>query len=176
MVSVWPQWWRAVGGPPDKIWDLVPFVWPIRSRVFTTSSALVRCWNLFRGPQCRFHEIEISVMYSYIPLGLNQLLNVGVDQWFQICIMDTRQWVYVLIKGLFCKLVHFFISLNATVFWYVCPCYSITRAGSWYGKSKGSQCLHPQLPANKTLSQSTLLHRDELGPCVGNSSVPKWWL
>ena len=28
MVSVWPQWWRAVGGPRDKIWDLVAFVWP----------------------------------------------------------------------------------------------------------------------------------------------------
>ena len=58
-----------------------------------------------RGPQCWFHEIEISAMYNYIPLGLNQLLNVGVDQWFQICIMDTCQWVYVLIKGLFCTLV-----------------------------------------------------------------------
>ena len=32
--------------------------------------------------------------------------------------MDTRQWVYVLIKGPFCKLVHFFISLKATVAWY----------------------------------------------------------
>ena len=35
-----------------------------------------------RWPQCWFHKIEISAMYSYIPLGLNQLLNVGVDQWF----------------------------------------------------------------------------------------------
>ena len=63
--------------------------------------------EFLRGPQCWFHKIEISAMYSYIPLGLNQLLNVGVDQWFQICIMDTCQWVYVLIKGLFCKLVQF---------------------------------------------------------------------
>ena len=30
----------------------------------------------------------------------NQLLNVGVDQWLQICIMDTCLWVYVLTKGL----------------------------------------------------------------------------
>ena len=57
-------------------------------------------------------------MYSYIPISLNQFLNVRVDQWFQICIMDTCQWVYVLIKGLFSKLFHFFISLNATVAWY----------------------------------------------------------
>ena len=25
MVSVWPQWWQPVGGPRDKIWDLVAF-------------------------------------------------------------------------------------------------------------------------------------------------------
>ena len=30
----------------------------------------------------------------------------------------------------------------------VCLCHSITRAGSWYGKSKGSRCLHPQLFEN----------------------------
>ena len=34
-------------------------------------------------------------MYSYIPLGLNQLLNVRVDQWFHICIVDTCQWVCI---------------------------------------------------------------------------------
>ena len=36
------------------------------------------------------------------PVGLNQLLNVGVDQWFHICIVDTCQWVYILVEGLFC--------------------------------------------------------------------------
>ena len=41
MVSVWPQWWQPVGSPRDKIWDLVALVWPIRSRVITTSSTLV---------------------------------------------------------------------------------------------------------------------------------------
>ena len=49
--------------------------------------------EFLRGPQCWFHEIEISALYSYIPLGLNQLLNIGVDQWFQIYMMDTCQWV-----------------------------------------------------------------------------------
>ena len=33
MVSVWPQRWQPVGGPQDKIWDLVAMVWPIRCRV-----------------------------------------------------------------------------------------------------------------------------------------------
>ena len=50
MVSVWPQWCQVVGGPLDKIWALVAFVWPSRSRVITTSSALVMCWNFFGGP------------------------------------------------------------------------------------------------------------------------------
>ena len=36
------------------------------------------------------------------PLGLNQFLNVGVDQWFHICIVDTCQWVYILVESLFC--------------------------------------------------------------------------
>ena len=38
----------------DKIWDLVALVWPMRSRVITTSSALVRCWNFFGGPSVGF--------------------------------------------------------------------------------------------------------------------------
>ena len=61
MVSVWPQWWQPVGGPRDKIWDLVALVWPIRRRVITTSSALVRCWNFFGGPSVVFTR------YSYLP-------------------------------------------------------------------------------------------------------------
>ena len=38
---------------------------------------------------------------------------------------------------------------------------------------KVHQCLHPQSPASRTFSQSRLLHRGGLGPCVGNSSVPE---
>ena len=59
---------------------------------------------------------------------------------------------------------------------HVCPCHTMTRAGSWYGKLKGSRCLHPQLLANRTLSQSRLSHHNGLGPCVRNSSVLDWWL
>ena len=49
--------------------------------------------ELLRWPQCWFHKIEISAMYSYIPLGFNQLLNVEVDLWFHICIVDICQRV-----------------------------------------------------------------------------------
>ena len=47
---------EAVGGPRDKIWDFVALVWPIRSRVITTSSALVRCRNLLGGPSVGFRR------------------------------------------------------------------------------------------------------------------------
>ena len=76
---------------------------------FNSGSVLV----FLQWSQCWFHEIRISFMYSSISLGLNQLLNV--NQWLQICIKDSCQWVYVMIKGLFGLLVHSFISLIATV-------------------------------------------------------------
>ena len=57
-------------------------------------------------------------MYSYIPLDLNQLLDVGVDLWFQICIADTHQMIYVMVKGLLRQLVNSFISVYATMAWY----------------------------------------------------------
>ena len=51
IVSVWPQLWHVVGGSRDKIWALVR---PIRSRIITTSSALVKCWIFFGGPSVGF--------------------------------------------------------------------------------------------------------------------------
>ena len=64
MVSVWPQWWQPVGGPRDKIWDLVArardepaatplapardlvaLVWPIRSRVII----ILKCLKMWCG-------------------------------------------------------------------------------------------------------------------------------
>ena len=66
--------------------------------LFSSGQALEFLWL----PQCWFHKVEISAMYSHIPLGLNQLLNVGVNQWLQICVVDTCQWVYPLVEGLFC--------------------------------------------------------------------------
>ena len=61
IVSFWPQLWQAVAGPRDKIWDLVALVWPIRSMVITTSSALVKCWKFFGGPSVGF------IRYSCLP-------------------------------------------------------------------------------------------------------------
>ena len=40
----------------DKIQDLVTLVWPIRSRVITTSTALVKCCNFFSGPSVGFNR------------------------------------------------------------------------------------------------------------------------
>ena len=68
--------------------------------------------------KCWFQEIQISTMYRYIPLNLDLLLNVRVYQWLQICKVDSRQWVYVMIEGLLCKLVHYLIPLCATMAWH----------------------------------------------------------
>ena len=130
--------------------------------------------ELLRWPQCWFHKIEISVMYSYIPLGLNHLLNVGVNQWFHICIVGTCQWVYILVEGLFCWLVHSFISINATVAWYPAETNMCALVIQW------PEQVHDM--ANKrgldvlTLNCLQTGHHDGLGPCVGSSSVPDWWL
>ena len=140
MVSVWPQWWQPVGGPWDRIWDLVALVWPIRSQVITTSSALVRCWNFFVGPsiclqdrdlchvqlhptwfepiaECRSWPV-VSYLYSgHLPVGLylgrRSLLIVGTLFHFRQC----------------------HIGLVPSRNEHVCPCHSMTRAGSWYGDS-----------------------------------------
>ena len=52
--------------------------------------------------QCWFQEIQISTMYRYISFNLEILLNVKVYQWLQIYKVDSRQRVYVMVKGLLC--------------------------------------------------------------------------
>ena len=135
MVSVSPQWWQPVGGSRDKTWDLVALVWPIRSRVITTSSALVSCWNFFGGPsvgftryrslpctatshlvwinfsECRSWPV-VSYLYSeHLPVGLylgrGSLLLVGPLFHFRQCHSGLVP------------------SRNE----HVCPCHSMTRAG-----------------------------------------------
>ena len=66
--------------------------------LFSSGQAL----EFLRLPQCWFNEVEISVMHSNIQPGLNQLLNLGVDQWLPICTVATCQWVYILVEGPFC--------------------------------------------------------------------------
>ena len=52
--------------------------------------------------KCWLQEIQISTMYRYIPLNLDLPLNVRIYQWLQICKVNSRQWVYVMVKGLLC--------------------------------------------------------------------------
>ena len=118
MVSVWPQWWQPVRGPRDKIWDLVALVWPIRSRVITTSSALVRCWNFFWWPQCWFYWrvyikgnswinfifciVESSHAHQHCPHAWPTLIHgnsghvavrAGAREWYLMNrLQDARSW------------------------------------------------------------------------------------
>ena len=52
-------------------------------------------------PKWWFQEIKISTMYRHIPLDLNLLLDIGIHR-LQICIVNSCQWVYVMVKGLLC--------------------------------------------------------------------------
>ena len=95
MVSVWPQWWQPVGGPRDKIWDLVALVWPIRSRVITTSSALVRCWNFFGGPSVGIYRdcsLKCDELLMSLPaclvfkwLWFMSVMKQGKSEGFESC-------------------------------------------------------------------------------------------
>ena len=181
MVIVWPQWWQTVGGSRDKILDLVAFVWSIRSRWLQprqlwlgagiSSVALMllpRDRDLCRVKlhptwfepisDCRSWPVASYLYGGYLPMGL--YLGGG----------------FLLLVGLLFHFLQCHSGLVSSRNEHVCPCHSVTRTGSWYGKLKGSRCLHPQLPAHRTLSQSRQLRRDGLGPCVGNSSAPDWWL
>ena len=86
MISVWPQWWQTVGGPLDKIW--VAFVWPIRSRMITTSSPLVRCWISSVAPMLASRGRYLCHVQLH-PTWFEPILNVGVDQWLHICIVPV---------------------------------------------------------------------------------------
>ena len=139
MVSVWPQWWQPVGGPRDKIWDLVALVWPIRSGWLqplqlwlgagTSSGAPVlvsqdrdlchvQLHPTWFEPtsKCRGWSV-VSYLYSghftvAIYLGRGSLLLVGPLFHFRQCHSGLVP------------------SRNE----HMCPCHSMTRAGSWYGK------------------------------------------
>ena len=69
-------------------------------------------------PRCWFQEIEISTMYRHTPFDLNPLLDIGINDRLQICIVNSCRWIYVMVKGLRCSLVHYLVALNATMAWH----------------------------------------------------------
>ena len=116
IVRVWPQCWEAVCGPRDKIWDFVALVWPIRSRVITTSSALVRCRNLLGGPSVGFrryrslpcidtsHKIWTSCWMEEFTIGFKSVKwtvvsgsmswsRVSFASWSTISFPSMPQWL-----------------------------------------------------------------------------------
>ena len=81
-----------------------------------------------------------------------------------------------MVKGLFCQLVHSFISPNATL------AETSTRAFiAQYPEDvhdiengEGSQYIHPQSFASMASSQSGLLHQVILPSYTDNNPVPQW--
>ena len=134
MVSVWPQWWQAVGGLRDKICDFAALVWPGWSWVIANYAALVKCWNFFGGPS--------------ISRG-RDLCHVQLHPTWCEPTVGCRSWPLVLYCGpVGLCLGQGSILLVAPPFHYprchsalvssrnkpVCLCHSVTRAGLWYGK------------------------------------------
>ena len=180
MVSMWPQWGQVFVGSRYNIWDLVVLVWPIRSQEITTSSVLVKCWNssvalvLVSGNKdlchARLHPTWFKSINGYWSWPVASDLHSG-----HLPVGLCHGQGSLLLAG---PRFHFLQCHNGLVSnrsEHACSCHPITRGEIWYGKSKGFHCLHPQLHTSRTLSQHRLLHRDELDPCVSDSSVPDWW-
>ena len=162
MVRVWPQCWHVVGGPRDNIWDdFVGLVWPIRSRVITTSSALVRCWNFLGGPSVgftRYRSLPRIDTSHLVWTSCRSLLVVSNLQWTVVKGPQVGQGPPLLAGPLF----HYPQSHNGLApsrSGHMCLCCSEPRKLSWYDKWDGFPYLRPQLPASKTLSQSRIQHR-----------------
>ena len=112
-------------------------------------------------------------MYRYIPLNLDLLLNVRVDQ--SLVGLCHSQGSPLLAGPLsHSPLCH--TGLAPSRSGHKCLCHSMSRGDSWSGKWEVCQYLRLQLPASKTLSQSRLRHRAVQDPCADNSSVPMWLL
>ena len=161
MVRVWQQCRQAVPYLRDKIWDFVALVWPIRSRVITTFSALVRCRDLLDGPSVGFrwyrslpcidtsHLIWTSPCIKYLPVTSNlrsEQLPMG------LCHGQRSP----LLAGLLHHSPQCHNGLAPSRSGHECLCRSMPRGDSWSGKLGGCRYLRPQLPASKTLSQSRL--------------------
>ena len=150
IVRVWPQYWQAVGGPRDKIWDFVALVCPIQ-------------------------EMQISTMYRHIPLNFGppvecKSLPVASN-------LQSGQSLVGLCHGqgsplLAGPLSHSPLCHNGLApsrSGHKCLCRSMPRGDSWSGKWEGCQYICLQLPASKTLSQSRQRHRAVQDPCADNS-------
>ena len=132
MARIWPQCWQVVGCPWNKIWDFVALVWPIRSRVITISSSLVRCWNFLESLSSVSQDIAIYHVWTYPiwlepPAGYRSLLVVSNLHSEQLSAGLCHGQVYLL-------LLHSFITLNA---WALSRsghkylCHSMPRGAIW---------------------------------------------
>ena len=139
MVSVWPQWWQTFGDPRDKIWDLVAFYGQLEV-------GWLQPLQLWSGA-------GISSVVLILVSRDRDFCHVQLHPtWFEP-ISECRSWPVItylygghLPMGLYPDrgsrmlvglLVHFFqchsgLVSNRTE--HVCPCDSVTRAGSWYDK------------------------------------------
>ena len=149
-------------------------LWPIRSRVITTSSALVRCWTLLGGPsvgfiRCRSLPCTETSLWFEPPVGYWSLLMVSN--------LHNEQSSSGLCHGHGSTLpagVHHYSQchngLAPNRSWYMWLCRSMPIGGSWYDKWEGFVYLHPQSPAI-WVEYSIVLYRNHVPiivQCQGN--------
>ena len=165
---VWPQCWQAVGGPRDKIWDFVALVWPILSRVITSSSAQVLIslgWTW-----CWFQDIQISTMYIHTicfwpPVECRGLPTASNQHSKQLPVVQCHGKGSPLLAGPLSHSPQWNNDLATSRSGHGYLCRSVPRGYSWSVKWEGFEYLRPQLPASKTLRQSKLWHRAIQDPC-----------
>ena len=120
-------------------------------------------------------------MYSYIPLGLNQLLNVGVDQWLQFSMLGICKWVHIFTEinfhcygrvDIYSVLTNILIVIRRLLVWF---CWSQSpimlnwqtdapwRAPPWDGSIANGEpllwsCLSPLTDMHRSVQRHIIAH------------------
>ena len=116
MVTVWPQWWQTVSGHRDKIWDLVDLALMLALRYRDLCHLQPHTTWFDPISECRSWPDASHLYRGYLPVGL--YLDRGSH----------------LLVGLLFHFLQCHSGLVSSRNEHVCPCHSITWAGSWYGK------------------------------------------
>ena len=93
--------WSAFDHNGDKqsvvLWTRYATSWPWNGQIevgwLQAFPLWLSTWISSMAPVLVSRDIDLCRVQLH-PTWLNQLLDIWVDQWLQICIVDTCQWVY----------------------------------------------------------------------------------
>ena len=144
-----------------KMWDFVALIWPIRSRVITTLSALVRWWNCLVVPvlvsrDTDLYHVMIHPTWFGPPVGYMSLLVASNLHSEQLSTGLCHGHGSLLLAGQLSHYPQCHNGLAPSRSGHKCLCRSVPRGGSWPGKWEGFLHLLTESTASKALSQSRL--------------------